>query len=189
MGALVGLQQVPGGSLEAPGTLPGQAPAAGGAVHDGIDLCCHCGTEGLHPREIDRGEVEAACRADFELFWRPVAVLVGLEGGGHVVLVQFEVPAALDVEHGVDVQQVVTPQDQGQQSPPVEGFRPRAGEVEPVRASAVRHAVGVRGVDERCASQKIEVEPAWLEAVEGRHGAQLRQFVGGEGLQGVAAQR
>lgn len=67
-----------------------------GAVHHGVDLCGH-GAEGLQARELFPGDVEAASLADFDFLVPAVVVLVDLEGDGHVVWVQPELAAALDV--------------------------------------------------------------------------------------------
>ncbi len=88
VGALVGLQQVTSSSLQAAGALPGQAPFVGDAVHDGVDLRCHGGAEGLQPRESGWSGVEGACLADFDFFREAVTVLVDLDGGGYLMWVQ-----------------------------------------------------------------------------------------------------
>ncbi len=54
VGTLVCLQQVARGSFQTPGTLLGQASAAGGTVHDSVDLCRHGGAESLQLREFRR---------------------------------------------------------------------------------------------------------------------------------------
>ncbi|SCD66381.1 hypothetical protein GA0115253_1013240 [Streptomyces sp. Termitarium-T10T-6] len=189
-GALVGLQEVTGGPFKPSGTFPGQVVAAAGCSgHDSIDPGGYCDAEGPHPRQIGRREVEAPRLAGFKFEQSPASARNGLDKGWYVISVQLEVPAALDSEHGIDVQKVPAPQKEGKQRSPVTGFRPRTGGLEPMSPSAVRRTVRVRGMDEGRTAEKIEVELARLQAIERWHGAQLLQFVGSKGLEGVAAQR